>query len=222
MAYEFSVTRITMSGTCFGGTEIWSTGFFVGYEDSGVSNPTQADCDAIATLWATYFSSVSAQIANDYLTTQVKMAQLNTDGTTMVDNTVFSTYTTPPAGNYAATQYPPQLALAATLKSSLARGFAAKGRMYLPGVTHAVDSTGKISTATTGAHATVLKTFFDGVNTQLGIRGQVINASFGRGGASPVVGVNKEVTQIMVGNVFDTQRRRRNALTETYSTVTLA
>lgn len=222
MAYAFNVNRVTISGTCFGGAEIWSTGFFVGYEDAGASTPTQSDVDAIAARWATYFASSSAEIANDYLTTQVKMSELDTAGNVILDNTVYSVYTTPPAGSFGATQYPPQLSLAVTLKSSLTRGLGSKGRMYLPGVTHGVGSDGHISAGSIGPHADVLKTFFDGVNTDLGIRGQVINASFGRAGTPPTVGVNKEITQILLGNVFDTQRRRRNALAETYTARAIA
>ena len=51
--------------------------------------------------------------------------------------------------------------------------------------------------------------------------GQLINASHPPvviGGPSPV---NKVVTTIKVGNVYDTQRRRRNALAESYAAATL-
>lgn len=216
MAFAHSVTRVTISGTMFGGAEQWSTGFYLGEEGSDVSNPTTAAAEAIGARWQTYFTSAGASIANDYLTTQVKMAQMDASGATDLDNVVYYNYTTPPAGANAATQYPPQISLAVTLKSALTRGLAAKGRMYLPGVCHPVDTNGKIASATVGAHATLLQTMFDGINTDVGIAGRLILASKGRTTVPTSPPVNAEVTSLALGDVFDTQRRRRNALVETY------
>lgn len=217
MAYAYSVTRVTISGLSFGGAEEWSTGFFVGYAGAGASNPTQTAVDNIATRWATYFNAANAEIANDFTTTQVKMAQLNTDGTTMPNNVVYHTYTTPPAGGNISIQYPPQITLACTLTTANVRGLAAKGRMFLPGVAHSVGTTGKVSSTTIGLHATLLQTFFNGVNTDLGVAGDIILASFGSTTPTVQAGVNATVTGMKLGDVFDTQRRRRNQLVETYT-----
>jgi len=218
MAYAYSVTRVTISGQAFGGNEIWSTGFFLGEEAAGTSNPTQGAVDAIATAWETFFEHTDVKIANDYTTTQVKMAQLNTDGTTQLDNVVYHNYVTPPVGIEGGQVYPAQLSIAVTLMSSLVRGLASKGRMYIPGCVQPIGSDGAISASNVGSMATAFQTFLNAVNTAMPSTVNVINASFGRTTPTVVPGVNKTVNNIKIGGIYDTQRRRRNGLNEVYQT----
>jgi len=222
MAYAFSVTRVSITGLAFAGAEVWSTGFFVGYDDAGASNPTQTAVDAIAARWTTFFTNTNTHVANDYTTTQVKMAQLNTDGSTMLDNVLYHNYVTPPTGLDGGAPMPAQVTLAATLMSNNVRGLASKGRMYLPGINHPIGSDGAISSTNIGLLATNLETFIEGVNTDLGVAGRVILASFGRTTPTVAPGVNAEVTNIKIGGIYDTQRRRRNGLNEVYQTRAIA
>ena len=221
MAYAHSVTRVTISGTAFGGVEEWSTGFFLGYEDADASNPTQTLADDIKTAWQTFFTTASSKVGSNWKTDTIKLAQWTAAGATMPENIIYSTYGTPISGASSSPALPAQISLVCTLQSSLIRGLASKGRMYLPGTTATVDATGKMTSADVLAIKNNLVTFFNAVNTAGGAAGQVILASKGR--VSPAAaGVNKEVTIVKVGDVLDTQRRRRNGFTEVYTSGTLA
>lgn len=219
--FKQSVWRVSMVGTAYQGQEEWSTGFYVGYEDADAGVPVEADAAAIAARWQTLFTAGNMKIGNSHLTTHIKISDLGTDGKTTLSNTVFYQYPSPIAGAQTNPIPLPQSALVCTLRSSIPRGIASKGRMYLPGVAVPVQGNGHLPTADPENMSTLLKTFFDGVNTDLGIRGDIILASRGRTGANPTTGINAKVTSIRVGDVYDTQRRRRNALQEVYTSKVL-
>lgn len=229
MPYAHSVHRVTISGTAFDGAEIWSTGFFLGNVSSGVSNPTQQLADAIRTAWTSFFQDPQVQFGTNWKTDQVKVAQVMEDGKTSLSNVVYAPYGTAIAGTYGSNVFPPQLSLVATLENAGARGLAAKGRMYLPGIAHAIGTNGKIGDTQVLNVANKFKTFLDAVNVAASGDSGVVLASQGRrtrnadGSYSPVPGtaVNARVNRVRVGSVYDTQRRRRNALVETYQTATL-
>ncbi len=221
MVYAFPVVRVTISGTAATGAEEWSTGFFVGAESAGASNPTQQFADAIKSAWQTFFTSATTGVSNTVTSNQVKLSQLGTDGKTIPEDTIFSTWATPINGTLTTTLFPPQITLAATLASSLPRGLGAKGRMYLPGICHPLISGGIISTTNQTNIGTNLATFFNAVNTAAPVGSRVILASEGHKKTNTGA-LNKNVTSVKVGNVYDTQRRRRNGIRETYTTANLA
>jgi hypothetical protein len=230
LPYAHQVKRVTISGTSFGGAEQWSTGFYVGAVGADVSNPTQAFADAIRTAWTTFFQSTGAAIGNLWKTDNVKVAQVGTDGKTNLSNVVYAPYGTPIVGGNAAAAFPPQIALVASLENAGARGLAAKGRMYLPGVSAAVNGSGQIATAGVTGITTAMKTFLDAVNAAAPTGERVILASQGRRvkqpdgsyAVTPGTAVNADVNRVRVGSVYDTQRRRRNQLVEAYQSSTLA
>src|SRR6266545_4961147 len=76
MAMAYSAVRWTISGDCFGGTEIWSTGFWTGNDASdlpGTSVP-QATVDAVAARWQTFFTSANGNMYSGFKTNMVKAA----------------------------------------------------------------------------------------------------------------------------------------------------
>lgn len=222
MAYAYKINKVTMSGTCFSGTEIWSTGFYTGFENTDSPAPDQASVDAIAGFWTTFFTAVNSHISNSYNTTEIKIHQVLTTGGTDL-STVFHNFpTTPPVGGGGTGAVPPQCSIVASLRSATPRGLGSKGRMYLPGVSSAVSTTtGKITSSNTNDIRTTFQTFLNAVNASSAVPGQAIIASKGRTGVSPVAPLNKLITQIQIGDVYDTQRRRRNALQEVYSLGTI-
>ncbi|MGO4587206.1 hypothetical protein AB4Z38_25500 [Arthrobacter sp. 2RAF6] len=215
MTYAHTIQRVTISGTCFSGAEIWQTGFWLGDESADTSTATQAQVDAIAARWATFFSSGSTQINNSYITTQVKVANILTTGHTDPLNVVYHTYGTPPVGSAGGNRQAPQTTLVATLTSALSRGLAAKGRMYLPGPSMAVQSNGRVQSFDISGIATAFQTFINGVNSDGTPDQQVILVA--KATTLPAVkpAVNALVTGINFGDVYDTQRRRRDQLKET-------
>jgi hypothetical protein len=227
--FAYKVNRVTISGDCFNGAEVWSTGFYFGYTNADAADPA-GTADDIAGYWSTFFTTAANKVGSAYRTLQVKVAQLGTDGKTDLDSIDYYDYPSPVVGVTATSVLPPQISLAATLSSDVQRGLGAKGRMYLPGVWDSVStSTGKLGTTTPTNVSLNLKTMFDAINSDTDIPGEVILASHGHkttiipgGDIVYISPINTKVTGLRVGDVFDTQRRRRNDLPEVYVTRVLA
>lgn len=218
VAYRHKVIRCTAFGDCYGGTEEWSTGFFMGYPSADALPPTQESADYFLTHWQTFFTTINTGISNKYRTVGVRTALLNTDGKTDLNANFYAYPTVPFAGTGGAGSPHPQLTVVASLQARPDRGLGAKGRMFLPGITHPLSDGAKMSAVDTAKIALSMKTLFDNMNGSSVIVGNVINASRGRnlgvGGDMPV---NRNVEDVLIGNVYDTQRRRRNQLQEAYS-----
>lgn len=226
MAYANSHVKITLFGTTCGGAEEWSTGFRIGLEDSGsgIFDIDTAWVDAVAVAWETAYESTTLGVASAVKCVGVKAALILADGTTDVDAGYTKSYTTPLNGGAITSQaLPPQVALVAQLAAASPVGLGAKGRMYIPGVNFPIDGgTGKITGAAALGVATTLRTFFDAIEDATDSPGVVMNVSKGRVGIPFAAPVNKRVVTVRVGDVYDTQRRRRNGLSETYQSATLA
>lgn len=224
MAYENSHVKITLFGTCFDGAEEWSTGFRMGSEGAAGGNFAigAGFVDALLPLWQTFFTSTAVDVSSRYNTTGIKAAIILATGQTDLNNVVTVPYGTPIVGGGGVAAHPPQISLVAQLAAASPIGLGSKGRMYLPGINIAVTSNGKIGLTDTQAVANALRTFLDGAESAVNSPGYVINASKGRPGVPFAAPVNRRVTQVKIGTVYDTQRRRRNALTEEYATAVLA
>jgi hypothetical protein len=229
--YSFPFARVTISGDCFGGTERWSTGFQMGYGESGVESIDDLSAERVAVHWRAFFTNSLYHIPGGYRTLETKVAVINTNGTTNQDEISYHTLSPVAVGGSPDNPMPPQITVAATLKTEIQRGIGTRGRMFLPGYAHSVEvATGKIPSARTQELANGIKTFIDACNADVLLPGKVIVASKGHktqqldANGQPVYvgGVNVNVTSVRVGNVYDTQRRRRNELVENYTTATLA
>ena len=229
--YAHKFARVTFSGTIFGGAEEWSTGFQIGWEDADYEDLVPGIAEEIGTKWQTFFTNGAHQISNAWRVLECKVALINTNGTTDTANIDYYPYPTTVVGAQGGTPWVPQITLAATLTSDNQRGLASKGRMYLPGVNSGIDgATGKLGATFTNTLNTGFKTFLDAVNADTDIPGAVIIASKGHKtntldtNGHPVYegGINAFVTGCRIGDVYDTQRRRRNGLSETYNTKVLA
>jgi hypothetical protein len=218
MAFAHKVNRVTFSGTCFSGAEIWSTGFYLGNPDSDAAVPDDAIAELISAKWQTFFTTPGSNIANTYKYDHLKIQHYNADGTQDLSVLTDKYLTTPIGGGGGSGASAPQLAMVASLRSSEARGLGSKGRMYLPGVDVAIsDLTGTTTTSNTDSISLALQVMFNAIRDDAGIPDMPILASKGRTVAPTSPPVNREIRQIAVGNVYDTQRRRRNNLVEVYS-----
>ena len=221
VVYAHKVNRVTFSGTMFGGAEEWSTGLWMGEEGQDAQVPTQASADAFLALWTTFFESSEAQISYNYLTTQVKVAHINTNGTTDQANVQYAFPGAVVDGQALASVFPPQCSLVVTLMSDRPRGLASKGRMYIPGVCWGVGTNGKLTTANRDSFAGKIEAFFNGIRAHADIADDPILAAKGTGAFPELTAQNDYIEKLKVGDVYDTQRRRRNGLTESYITKTL-
>lgn len=221
MAYAHRVKRLTFSGTCFGGREIWSTGLFIAIPGSDVSTATQGEVDLHAASWAAFFGAVGTKFSNAYTTTQTKLSVLDTAGHPDPLNTVYNTAVVTP-GSYGGNPQVPQASLVASLRATAIHGLATHGRMYLPGVGYVVDpSQGGISSTDQNTIATQFQTFINAINTHA-VSGEAVSLC-SKGTTTPTVqpGVTQTVTHVEIGNIYDTQRRRRNGFAESYVNKTI-
>lgn len=221
--YANSHVKVTIFGTHMDGNEEWATGFHIGATDGGSGNfdVSQAWVDALLPLWQTFFTSSSTAIINVCKTVGIKAGVvIGETGKFDVDTIKTATYGTPVAGTSTSPIFPAQVALVAQLRAA-GTGLGTKGRMYLPGPAHSMQGNGKIAASNALTVAQNLRTFFDAAETATDSPGYIINVSKGRVGVPFTAPINKRVTEIRVGDVYDTQRRRRNGLTESYSTATL-
>lgn len=223
MAYQNAHVKVTIFGTSCDGAEEWSTGFRMGQEGDGGGNFGIGDgwLEAVLPLWQTYFTGASNGFHSSWKTTGIKAAIILPDGKTDLANVKTLAYATPIAGAQGSGAFPPQVALVAQLAAASPIGLGAKGRMYLPGVALGIGTNGQLTPTQTALHANGLRTFLDGCESATNSPGYVINASKGRPGIPFTAPVHRRVTSVRVGSVYDTQRRRRNGLTETYSSASL-
>lgn len=217
------VVKVTLSGTMLGGGEEWQTGFYMGSLTADASAPTQAFADAVKDAWTTFWSANQSHISSGYIFTGVKCALLQKNGDYDQSVEPVNSYPVPGvAGGGGSLQLPPQISLVATLIGGSGKGLGGKGRMYLPGVYASIDGTGHIGSTECQSIATNLATFFNSIDASFDAPGHVVNVSRGHKSLMGAGARNVPVNGVRVGNVFDTQRRRRNALTETYVNAVVA
>ena len=222
MPFRAAVVRCTIAGSIYGGAEQWSTGFWLGHEETDAEDPTQAAADAIRALWDTFYTSATAPFSSLFATTEVRLTWFSAPGNIDEGKTQFAVIQNPATGSASTTKFPPQIALVASLRSDRARGRGSHGRMFLPGPAMILGTNGKISTSDRDLVADRLKTFFDGIRASASIPWDPILVSPEKATVPITAGINETITHVMVGDVYDTQRRRRNQLVESYANRVLA
>jgi hypothetical protein len=113
-----------------------------------------------------------------------------------------------PIGAQSSTQLPPQNSVVVSLRT-LQIGAAGRGRMFLPSPTSAALSGAKIGTTPQGDIRDAAVAFMEDLAYSAGpfVRPIVTGGDFTKYAV---------VNRVAVGNVMDTQRRRRNAISEVY------
>jgi hypothetical protein len=217
MAFAHKVNRVTMTGQMYNGGEVWTTGFWAGSPGGDAPDPTDLGAEMIADEWQTFFTAVAVKISYLFTTQTIKITPYSAGG--VIDQAKIKSYSYPAAigGAHAGAGNPPQCAVVATLVAGSGIGNGGKGRMFLPGIGTGIDTTGHLPTGDCNSIASALATFFANVNASFDAPGLAINAAK-TSATTGMLAINRELTHVKVGNVFDTQRRRRNALAEAYST----
>lgn len=216
MAYKFNFVRVTAIGKLGNTEEIFSFGFHLSKLNAniteeewnasagGISNVA----DAIREFWVEPFNG----IPNQWYLTSVKAALIATTGKyetfAVPHEFIFETPVPGPDVNGSA----PQLAAVVTLNSAKPRDPGRYNRFYVPTRT-ATDANYVINNQTQQSLADTAVTMLLGIenvfnNNIPAITPAVVSASGS--------GHTNYVSQVRVGNIIDTQRRRRNKLQETY------
>jgi hypothetical protein len=143
----------------------------------------------------------------------VKAAAIGTNGLYLAEPKMFE-LTTPEVG--ASTTTLPQSTVVLSLRSGSSFGKANYGRMYLPHTRLGlVTGTPKSNGATTSIVAGLGTDFVEAVTAELNADTTDNIQPFIMSNSAPAP--SKPVLQVAVGDVVDTQRRRRNRITEEYS-----
>jgi len=160
----------------------------------------------------TLIASASIKWANYSRLNYVRLAAVLPTGLEFDPAKLFED-TTPAAGTQS--DVPAQASIVLSTRSGQSTGNANFGRMYIPHTAWAQATNSPFGdTPDVSAFATAAQTFVTGVQTDLDA---VITQSVLPTIMTQVVGgTSKRIVQIALGNVTDTQRRRRNQLPETY------
>lgn len=218
MAYLQPFTSVTMNGTTAGGNEIWSAGFHLDSEDAPVTGAEWVDLIdevgfAIAELLGTMYESANLQTPADTFMTSVKFANIGIDGKYLQEAVEFPLS----AQGSLNSGYAPQVALVTTLQSSKFKDPGKYNRFYLPIAMGGVGGTWRLAGGNQTAYLDTVADTMDAINAELTaattnntVRVSVVSSS-GTGFSSPAIALR-------LGQILDTQRRRRNKLPEAYAT----
>lgn len=207
-----------------GAVEVWSTSTNWGVFGLSPDVPDQAAVDGILARLRTYTTAANVTAS---LKTLMSSA-VTIDGWRVEkraeDETILSVaeglLTTAVAGTGSATKLP-QDSLVFSLRTNTP-GPKGRGRMYWPAVGAQVSAAFQLATPVPATTVADVKTWLNAIGNEM-------NQYFiGIGDARRVVlavrsvtdHVCRDVVQLQVGSVLDTQRRRRDALPETYVSAT--
>lgn len=215
--YQTYLTFGGTLGTSGGGFDVWQCGLHVADPNETLVPPlpSPGELADFQSLVAGMIGSSVFGVSQGVLCTWVKAAGLNLAGE-YTDEPSIREFAAVAGGGAGASAASPQDSLAITLWSGSTFGKANYGRFYLPWNTLNVNVTTGVITLNPSA-ATDAAAFVDGVNDWFATLPGTLDAKVCN--MSKVgLGTTKQVTQVRVGNAKDTQRRRRNNITETYLT----
>lgn len=206
-------SRLTILGDFNSGAEQWATGFHMG-EFIGVTDAEGQDvANAIDALFQSevWSGAYHGLIPDRVRYLGVKVADIRSNNVTERQWTAGPG--SPLPGGTDAAPLPPQIAPVLSLRTEYP-GSRNRGRMYTPNPTHAaIGSDGRLTATFTGAAVVAWSDFMKGVNSSAV---DVTVCIY-----SPTQSLLREVRSVRMGTVADTQRRRRDELTETFTSETL-
>lgn len=191
---EVNEADVTGVAGWYGETEYWSL------ED-------QLSVVAACTAW---INGVRTQQSSSFSWTSIKIAPIGPDGHNAASSSFF-TYRTPIAGASAGAMLPPQLSICTTFKAAVP-GRRGRGRMYLPALQQGTNGTsGTVASSARTALGNAGRKLIDDINAiSIGTRYELVVTS----AQNPRYVLPQ---QVRVGDQFDTQRRRRGGVRESFT-----
>lgn len=216
MAYPYSFIKLTFGGDLQDTDEVWTCGFHIGRESA---NTTQSDLENIGSLQITamadsiktFFTHPQTRVPSKYRLQWVKMAAIGTNGK-YLGAPVEYYYTTPGVGS-SVSGFVPQNSSVFTIVSDKFKDPGKYNRFYLPAATPLGAGNFKLTAAQTQDMATRLAVLLNDINIALTVELSGIAVRV----VSQKSGIYRSIDHARVGDIIDTQRRRRNALREEYS-----
>jgi hypothetical protein len=192
------------------GNEQWSCGFRMRKKTPGAVDDGTGLLVGISGAIATFHADPHARIGPGAKLSFVKVNAIDTTGHYLGTGTNQALYGDLPGGFAGGPVHPNQVALVVSLTTGFSRGPAHKGRFYLPLPGVFVLGSGLIDAADAVAVSDTVDTLRTAVNA---VNADYEMAIFSRKAGAPG---NRRVTGNLVGEVLDTQRRRRRSLVENY------
>lgn len=225
--YNQPFIKLTFGGQLAQGQDEWNCGINLSAENDalipigGVDVERAFDLyveeikDDIVDIFSSYVSSVQMSIPAGATLDYVKLALIGTDGFYVKEAAVFEVVGVTGGANNA---YIPQVSLVMTLQSEKFRDPGKYNRFYLPTVVPVTSSAYRPANTQRMAERTadllsVLTREMSPFNNAVRVFPAAVSSS------DKLEGPYREIKYVKVGNVFDTQRRRRNKIGEIYTTV---
>lgn len=193
------------------GGERWSCGLTAHLTDIAVPQGALNNLAAgLLTAWGVLVEDTNVVFSNGTTLTRVDVRQVDPQGVTV--KLAQASPSNNIEGNVGAAM-PNQVAVVASLRTGTpgARG---RGRVYLPLLGAQVGTNGRLVGLQRGNIANGMKTLLDSINddlvSELGT-GNWLSVESGVGS-----GLSSRMTSVRVGDVLDTQRRRRDKIQEAY------
>lgn len=207
-----------------GNVEVWSTSTSWGIFGIAPDVPNQALTDQMALALRTYITTANLPTGLKALLSQgatIDTVRVELRGENEETLSVAEQLLAAPATGSTAPNKTPQDAVVLSLRTSTpgARG---RGRMYWPALQCTLSATYQLTSPSPVTIVGDTKTWLAAIGTQMN-NVYIANASALRvvlSVRSVTDHVCRDVTSIQVGSVLDTQRRRRDALPESYVNVT--
>ncbi len=168
----------------------------------------------IITAFSVFWNHASVLISQHAVLETLKLNEIGPDGKYVNDDTVLYDYDPPVPGNSGANTVP-QVSLAISLGTDAARGRAHAGRFYLPLPATEPDATGMMPANRVALYMAAAKELIEDINDSITGFRVAVTSNLG-------AGVERDVTNIRVGRVFDTIRSRRNAFDEAYQSADIS
>jgi hypothetical protein len=207
MAYPTRLLRLVVAGPLFT-TERWSTSLNLCDFGAATTPPTTVAAGLMAAVEGLiYNSSFAPSVGID----SIKLNEITTAGKySSVLSPVEHVYGSPVVGTGSA-MGAPQLAVVASLMTNAMRGYACRGRMFLPPPVYVgnLGTDGRLTTGNQASLGGLITTFLNAINTELDPFRVVVASNIG-------TGMVREVKAARVGRVLDTIRSRRTSIPEDY------
>lgn len=170
----------------------------------------QPDQLEIAQAGVAWINAVKGYQSSKFAWTSIKLSPIGTDGNLAASSTLL-TLKSPILGSNNSTQAPPQLSIATSFRTGVP-GRRGRGRMYLPALHNSLTTVdGTVGSTTRTGLANAGRALLNGIESvALGVEYRLVVTS----AKNPRYVLPQ---QVRVGDQFDVQRRRRNAVREAYT-----
>lgn len=223
--YKHSFIKMTLNGSLANGQDIFNCGINLAVNNK--TPETEADLlnerlfkayvenrgEAIKTSTKAFWSDVMMGVPEGVKLEYIKFSLVGQDGKVSTEPAVLELGSV--AGGKVSAAYVPQISTVITLQSDKWRDPGKYNRFYLP--TAAPNESGQWKITNTQAKAEATATYLKTLKatvTDMDITNTIVPAAVSS--SDKIKGNFLPITTVKVGDLYDTQRRRRNAISEQY------